>query len=251
MEGVLSKEVCAKCGHEHSAGFKFCSNCGKRNFTDIKNELESESQFYIHIQYLVAYSLLSIILLLIIALNENTFKILIFWTACFAIIDIVFASMQMSVWKLLKVNTIKILPFLSIVGICIGSAFLVSYTMNQLNLILFQDEYSSFQLFQHLEHPLLYAIIIVAVFPAFFEELAFRGFVFDNLNFIGGEKSAIWGSAFLFALVHFSLLSLIWLIPFALILSHYRKKYSTLTYGIIGHFIHNATTILIEYYELL
>ncbi len=251
MEEALSKEVCPFCAHEQLVHFKYCSNCGKRNSIDIKVEHEIDNKFNSNIKFLATYSLLLIVLLLIAALNEQTLEILVLWTACFAIIDAVFATMQVSVWRLLKINTVKMLPLLSIVVICISTGFIVSYSMNHLNRILFHETFNSFQLFQHLEYPLFYATIIMAVFPAFFEELAFRGFVFDNLTFIGGEKSAIWGSTFLFALVHFSMLSFIWLIPFALLLSYYRKKYSSLIYGIIGHFTHNATTLLIEYYELL
>jgi uncharacterized protein len=93
-------------------------------------------------------------------------------------------------------------------------------------------------------------MIFVAVFPALFEELAFRGFVYNSINNLVGSKSAIWGSAFLFALVHFSLLSLVWLLPFGLLLAYFRNKYSSLLYGIIGHFTHNALVILIEYYQI-
>ncbi len=250
MENLPLIQVCSYCNQEQATDYKFCADCGRRNVDDLKIERQKSTGVNRNIRSLAIYALLSIILLLIGAFTDETIEDLIIWSVVFAIVDITFAFYQPSVWALLKPNLIKLLPLITITTICIASGFIVSYSMGKMNFFLFEEDYTTMHLFYHLKYPLLYAIILIAVFPALFEELAFRGFVYNNLKVIGGEKSAIWGSTFLFALVHFSLLSLIWLIPFALMLSHYRKKYSTLLYGMVGHFTHNATTILIEYYEL-
>lgn len=250
MEVLTSTELCAYCGSEQVKDFKFCSSCGKRNKISVRKEQKREKKFTSNIRLLGIYAIFSIILLLVAAFTEETFEVVVFWTFCFAIIDVIFALLQPSVWNLFKLSSIKALPLVSMIAICILSGIIVTYSIDNLNILLFQETYKSMPLFDHLEYPLLYAIITMAVFPALFEELAFRGFVFNNLKVISGENAAIWGSTFLFALVHFSLVSLVWIIPFGLFLAHFRKKYSTLVYGMVGHFVHNATTLLLEHYEV-
>ena len=241
---------CNYCNVEQLLDFKFCSNCGKRNYKITAVEQVSEKRFQINLRMLSVYAIFSLGLLLISAVTNTSFESLVAWSLAFALIDIVFGLLQPSVWKLMGVANLHPLPLLLIILICVGSGFTVSYFSDHFNLLLFDERNEIMDLFSHLEYPLLAAILLVAVFPAVFEELAFRGFVFDNLKVLGGEHSAIWGSAFLFALVHLSLLSLIWIFPFGLLLGFFRKKYSTLVYGMVGHFVHNSIVILIDYYKL-
>lgn len=249
MEMVLSEE-CAYCKQEQVIDFKFCSNCGKRNAQIIKEEQQTEKLFNANLVLVSVYSLFTIVLLIIAAFTDDTLENLVIWTVCFAVIDIGFTLYQPAVWKLLKTGSVHLLPLASIILICICTGIVVSYSMDNLNRILFDEVVSTNYYFVDLQYPLLIEILMIAVCPAIFEEIAFRGFVYDNLQVISGEQSAIWGSAFLFGLVHFSLLSLVWIIPFGLFLAHFRRKYATLIYGIVGHFVHNTTTILIEYYDL-
>ena len=249
MEEDLLPEICHYCQAEQVAGYNFCSGCGRRNSSIVKTKSREEGAFNWNLKYLAIYSFLSILLLLINTLTEDTLEVLLFSTFFFAFMDVVFASIQPAAWSLFKVNIKKIVPLLTIVPICIVSGVVITYSTDHLNLLLFEEAYSTIYLFYELEHPLLYAIIVMAVFPAVFEELAFRGFVFNSLKAIGGKRSAIWGSAFLFGLVHLSLLSIVWIIPFGLLLAYYRNKHSTIVYGIIGHFTHNTTVVLLEYYE--
>lgn len=245
-----SSGICAYCQVEQLLNFKFCSNCGKRNLEITAMEQVAEKRFQINLRMLSVYALFSLCLLVISALSDASFESLIVWSLAFSLIDIVFGLFQPSVFKLMQLEKIRMVPLLSIILICIGSGILVSFSSDHLNLLFFEETSEIMDLFVHLEYPLLVAILLVAVFPAVFEELAFRGFVFNNLKVLGGEQSAIWGSAFLFALVHLSLLSLIWIFPFGLLLGYFRKKYATLVYGMAGHFVHNSVVILIEYYEL-
>jgi len=251
MGDSFQKIACTHCGAEQVENFKFCSNCGKCSANIVNRERKRSKKFDINLKFLSGYALFTIFLLLIASLTDESFKLIVILTVLFALVDIFFAVAQPSVWRLLKLDNLKVGPTLSIIGICIATGVVVSYSMDSLNLILFEESLRTMPLFYHLDYPLLGAIIFVSVSPALFEELAFRGFVYNNIKVLSGESAAIWGSTFLFAIVHFSLLSLIWIIPFGLLLAHYRKKHSTLFYGILGHFTHNTTTLLIEYYGLL
>ncbi|MGB3589832.1 MAG: type II CAAX endopeptidase family protein [Tunicatimonas sp.] len=216
----------------------------------MKRAVKNNQKYRRNLKYLSVYTILSIILLLVAAFTEDSLEILVIWTVAFAIIDLVFAYLQPTVWTLFF-SKIEFKPLMLIVIIGVTTGFLVSLSMDSLNLVLFEESYTSLPLFEDAANPLLLNLVITAMCPAIFEELSFRGFVFTNLDQIAGRKSAVWGSAFLFGLVHFSLLSLVWLIPFGLLLAYFRNRYSTLVYGVVGHFTHNATTILLEYYGLL
>jgi membrane protease YdiL (CAAX protease family) len=248
MDSLSQFAICPTCGAQQNIDFKFCTHCGKRNVNAIKKEHLKDNWFRENLNSLLIYSIFSIMLLLVAAFTEESIEILVLWSVGFAIVDLFFAAYQPQVFKLLNLRKIQLLPLLSIIAFCTLSAFIVYFSMEWLNNVIQGDTTLTIQPFLDLDHPLLYSIIVIAVFPAIFEELAFRGFVFNNFKVIGGHQSAIWGSAFLFALVHFSLLSLVWLLPFGLLLSHFRNKYSTILYGMVGHFIHNSTVVLIEYY---
>ncbi|MDT0558134.1 type II CAAX endopeptidase family protein [Ichthyenterobacterium sp. W332] len=130
------------------------------------------------------------------------------------------------------------------------SSIVVYYFVNAMNTILFGDsDYSYFESYLYLDNPLPWAIFFVAILPPIFEELAFRGFLFNQLQKIVSERMTIVGTAFLFALVHFSLISFLWIFPFGLLLGYLRSKYKTLWLGIIIHFIHNLIIILWDYYD--
>lgn len=249
MLEVVTTESCEYCGFEQNQGFTFCSSCGKRNSNKDKREENKFLSLDKNIQLLGWYSIITIAFVIVGALTENTLEMLLVFSILLAVIDLGFVSTQPEVWKLYSIKNFKLLPAIAIFLICIVTAFIVSFTMDYLNSKLFEQEYSLLELFTHLDHPLLYAILLVAVYPAIFEEMAYRGFVYNSLDKINGYKSALWGSTFLFAISHISLLSIIWIIPFGLMLAFFRAKYSSIYYGMIGHFTHNATILLIEYYS--
>jgi len=63
------------------------------------------------------------------------------------------------------------------------------------------------------------------------------------------ERLVVAVTAFLFAIMHLSLLSLVWLIPFGFFIGHLRRKYDTIWYGIVFHFIFNLTACCIDLYR--
>jgi membrane protease YdiL (CAAX protease family) len=91
---------------------------------------------------------------------------------------------------------------------------------------------------------------MIAVSPAIFEELAFRGVIQSGLSRMIEPQQTIYLTAFLFAILHMSFFSLFWLIPFAVFLSYVRNKENTLWYGVIMHFVFNATACFFEFFKL-
>jgi len=254
MQEIKPEEIsiveCHNCGAEQKLDYRFCNKCGAQNIKSFKNKLKKDRDYNKNLKYLAIYTLILLPLLVISSFTMDEFHLLVIWTISFAVLDIIFASIQPEVWRLFKIGHLKLKPLLLVVLIGLVSAVVVHVSVEKLNLFLDLDTYKYDEIFGGLEYSLIYGIVLIALFPAIFEELAFRGFIFNNLERLAGKKSAIWGSSFLFGLVHFSLLSLYWLIPFGLILAYFRNKYNTLLYGIVGHFVHNATITVIDHYQL-
>ena len=249
---VSSQLLCPGCSAAFVPEQKFCTTCGQRSVFNRKAERVKDQQEQRNLSFLLAYGLVSFVLLTInLLIEENTLPLLVVVTVIFAVIDVVFAFLQPEVWKLLLPGKLQLKPLLLIIGFALLSAIIVSVFNEALEDAL--DSYSlpTLHYFEGYPFKLGLAILLIAVCPAIFEELAFRGFVYTNFQKLNNKSAAIYGSAFLFGLVHFSLLSLYWIIPFGIILAKFREKYNTIFYGIIGHFTHNAIVVLLEYYRYI
>lgn len=239
--------TCEQCGSLQDSNSKFCSSCGSKTRISEVNKSSSHLQDWL-IKFLAYYSIGTIILLIIAAYTPQNIGFTLFWSILFAFMDIGFAIKKPSVWKLINFETLKAGYIVLACVVFVVSGFVVSFSMDFLNNNLFFDFYDELLIFKETENPLIVSIIFIALFPAIFEELAFRGFVFDALDELGGKNAALWGSSFIFALVHFSLISIFWLLPFGLVLAYIRLRTNNIIYGMFGHFAHNLTVVIISLY---
>jgi membrane protease YdiL (CAAX protease family) len=129
-------------------------------------------------------------------------------------------------------------------------ALVVNVIVSWLNKSMFGVETYYYLAFGHLKYAKLITILLIAVQPAVFEEFAFRGVIQGGLSRIIDSNQTVYLTAFLFAIVHMNLISLFWLIPFAILLSYLRNKEKTLWYGVIMHFFFNATACFLEFFKL-
>lgn len=138
---------------------------------------------------------------------------------------------------------------LALVGTPLFS-FAVTHVVNWVNRVLLHGpDVGLMHRYADAPNPMLYAVIFTAVFPALFEELAFRGVIFSRGRGVFSLKQTIWVSSILFTFLHLSVLSFVWILPFALLLGWLRARYRTVFYGMIIHFLHNFTAVLLEYYH--
>ncbi|MEO6916391.1 MAG: CPBP family intramembrane glutamic endopeptidase [Chitinophagaceae bacterium] len=128
-------------------------------------------------------------------------------------------------------------------------AIAVNLAIKWLNKSLFNQDTLYFRSFRNLPYPRLGIIFFVALLPAFFEELAYRGIILEGLFHLSEEKKAIFLSAILFALIHMNFFSFFWLLPFAIWLGNVRWKEGTIWYSILIHFCFNITACLFEFYD--
>jgi uncharacterized protein len=138
------------------------------------------------------------------------------------------------------------LILVTIIGAILGS-FVVTWVANMINVSINDDVFYDTYLFEDTPFPLLFSVLFIAVQPAIFEEVAFRGFIFNGIKKVTNASGAIYTSAFLFGIMHLQIISLLWLIPIGLVFALLRNKYNTLWYGVVGHFTYNLCITLNEF----
>ncbi len=145
-----------------------------------------------------------------------------------------------------KVNIVNVL-----VSICI-SACCVFGVMQFVNLFDAIVELTGFKGSYSLPIPLSNAgwlianLIFLAVLPSIFEELVFRGIIFNGLKQYG-KNIAIFGSALLFALMHGGIEQTVYPIIVGIVLGLVMSKTNNIIYPMIIHFCNNAIVVVINY----
>lgn len=171
------------------------------------------------------------------------------------VIDLIFAIIILIFYFIDSNETNKLFKFempkwTIIIKILIGAplfAILVSFLTDLLNQSIFDKSQAAYyEHFLDSPAPVILSIISIGLFPAIFEEIAFRGIILNELTKITGIKSSIIISSILFTILHLSLLSIFWIFPIGLIFGYLRTKYRTLWYGILGHFVYNSSIVVIE-----
>lgn len=239
---------CPKCQVEVKENLNFCNKCGTRiNFAHLDNYQSSVTKtkvfFFIQLGYIVLLRffelensyITTLITDLIFAAIVITFFIINFRTVS----PILFPK-QFNYWL-----TILVFVFFSL------SAVAVSRFGDFLNQDIFNvTKRNYFEEFINSPSPLLLCIISIGVFPAIFEEIAFRGILFNELRNIISVNATVTLTAVLFTIMHLNIIGVIWLLPAGLIFGYLRKKYDCLFYGVLGHFTYNSSLVLIEYFSL-
>jgi membrane protease YdiL (CAAX protease family) len=139
---------------------------------------------------------------------------------------------------------------LLVMGGSIVGAVIVHFAATGMQWVLGEDDFYSIGMFEETAHPELLAVLFICVQPAIFEEVAFRGFLFNNVMKVSGGEAAVYVTSFMFGIIHLAFLGLIWLVPIGLAFAFLRLKFNTLWYGMIGHFTYNFVIIAIEYINL-
>lgn len=93
---------------------------------------------------------------------------------------------------------------------------------------------------------LLLNIVFMAILPAIFEELLFRGIIFNGLKQYG-KKAAIVLSAVLFMLVHGSIDQTVYPLLFGFVLALIAYKSNNIVNSIVAHFINNALVLTVNF----
>jgi len=238
--------ICASCNHDNHPNARFCSRCGGELVAPVyvaSQDSGGITKTVVFFIVMVAY----IVILNFIDFTSSYTDII--------LTDFIFAAIVLIFFALNFKDTLKALKFANpnpvlLTAIAIGApvfALCVFLFAEYLNKNVF-DIYviSDYILFADSPAPLLLALISTAVFPAFFEEIAFRGVMFNLLEPFAGKSPTIFITSIMFATMHFSIISLLWLFPIGLLFGYLRARHNTLWYGIIGHFIYNSSVVIFE-----
>ena len=95
-------------------------------------------------------------------------------------------------------------------------------------------------------HSQALVVAVVAIAPALYEELAFRGLIFGALRESFSAREAIFISAFAFALLHLSLPSLVTHLPLGLYFGWLRYRSGSMWPSTFAHFCHNLGVIVAD-----
>lgn len=235
---------CSKCKYENHNLATYCSNCGQKINTekvaDYNIPIKKISFFFFA---LLAY----IILLHFTDFCDSYISLLIADTFFGIIVLFFFARNYKSTSRLFKFRKFNYRLMIKILLIAPFIAVVVHFAADFLNQsVLNKSDFIYYNQFKNSPAPLLFSILSISVFPAIFEEIAFRGILFDQSFNIAGLKPTIFITSILFTIMHLSLLSVFWIFPIGLYFGYLRARYGTLLYGMIGHFTYNSSIVLLQ-----
>ncbi|WP_108803448.1 CPBP family intramembrane glutamic endopeptidase [Aquimarina sp. Aq107] len=238
--------ICKTCNTSLDNARNFCPNCG----VSIKKIAQNEKSQ--HLNLVIAFYIVMLLFLVInyfVYQDDSSLVQEIAIESIFALLMIGFTFFDFkNIIKLYRFPKIQPLAFLGYLLVPIASGFVVYYAVEFINVQLSDESYNYYLGCIDYPNPMFWAILFVAIFPPVFEELGFRGFLYNQLNQITSTKVTIILTSFIFALIHFSIISLLWIFPFGLLLGYLRYKYNTLWIGMIIHFIHNFIVLYLDYY---
>jgi membrane protease YdiL (CAAX protease family) len=238
-------KTCVQCTGLLNIDSKFCNSCGARQsapevkVADQWKLLKQASIFY------ALYLLLCCLSKFTDAFQEISWYLVLEIAGIFLTVG--FFTINWTENKaLLKWPGFSLQKLSAYCGIAMAGAFLVHYSVDWLNLTIYSEEEHLFNASSGNYYAMFLLVFFTAVTPALFEELGFRGYLLQSLLKVSDTHQAVFVSAFLFAIIHLSLISLFWLIPFALFIGYVRVRENTLWYGIFFHFCFNLTACLFE-----
>lgn len=244
-----TQPVCSHCQAPYQRGDSFCQMCGKELVAEPPEEFDD---VFVPLRPVLLYYFA---LLLVLGLYKFTdtfpdgWQGLVVITGITTVITLGFcieswgSTRQLYTFRGFRWSVMG----LTVAGAVLGS-FVVTLVADFINASFHDDVFYDTYLFSDTAFPLLFSTLMIAVEPALFEEVAFRGFLFTSLARIAKGGNAVYISAFLFGIMHLSIISLLWLVPIGIAFAELRRRYNTLWYGMAGHFTYNLCIVLYEYY---
>jgi membrane protease YdiL (CAAX protease family) len=247
---ITAMPLCINCNEPLTTGNHFCRHCGSAQVTQNADEITDR---WNAVRQLLLFFLIDAVICCLVSF------IPVFHALSWSIaVDILFASVSVIFFvlnwsrfrSLLVWNNFSFARLAGYCAIAVVSSVVVGIFIDWLNHSLFSKHFSYYTFYQPHKYGKELAIFFIAVMPALFEELGYRGFLLGKLMLVTERKQAIFISAFMFAIMHRSFLSLCWLIPFGLWQANIRVKQNTIWYGVCTHFCFNFTVVATEIWQV-
>ncbi|WP_316803304.1 type II CAAX endopeptidase family protein [Pedobacter nototheniae] len=238
-------KVCHNCQSEILFSNHYCNNCGQQQNPA---EVETVSFGWPNLKQIALFFAVQVLLCIIPSIIKvHTISSILYLDIMLALTTLMFFGYS---WRenkhILKWPAFSFTKLIVFIVVAALASVTVQYLVIHLNLLIWHKTQYYHSIFSYHPYGKSLMILSVAVFPALFEELAFRGYLMQKLTGILDDKQAIYISSFIFFIMHFSMISFFWLLPFAIILGFIRVKEKTIWYGVIIHFVFNLTACLYE-----
>lgn len=246
---TLSFAACESCGSQLQITDRFCGNCGKEHSVELERP---PVDVYTVLSPSLIYYFITLALLAVYKLTpafEDDFESFLFISAVDVLIVVWFAIYAFKdLVPLFSIKNFRLsIACLTVLSALAGSVF-ISWFANILNLAISDDVFYNTYLFADTSYPFLFATLLLCVQPAIFEEVAFRGFLFNNIQKLSTPKGTVYITSFIFGILHLAIVSMLWLVPIGLAFAFLRLRYNTIWYGVIGHFTYNFGITAIEFF---
>lgn len=243
VEGSI--RICPNCQSGIPVSNHYCNNCGQQQNSA---EIETVRKGWPNLQQTALFFIVQILLCLTpLFIDTGSISNTLYLDVIMALITLIFFGYSWSENKyLLKWPDFSLQKLLLFIVVAALASVIVQYVVTHLNLSIWNKTNNYYDTFSMHPYGKYLMILSIAIFPALFEELAFRGYLMQKLTIILDGKQAVYISSFMFFIMHFSMISFFWLLPFAIVIGFIRLKEKTIWYGVIIHFIFNLTACLYE-----
>ena len=240
---------CSVCNKQVKRYHRFCYNCGNNLvFNDNQTNLYNNTSLVSALMFFFIYLFVCLIAHFTDLFNDYSRQ---FWIEILlAIITLVYVQKTFSRIKpLLRFKHFSLTRLCSYIAAAAILSIIINIIVSKLNISFFENDTGYYNRYRIYSMPALLMIYSIALNPALFEEVAFRGVLYNYLDNFLNERLVVIITAFMFAVVHLNLISLVWLIPFGIVVGNMRKQFSTIWYGVIFHFTFNLVTVLFDLYK--
>lgn len=241
--------TCRYCTQRIPEDTRFCPHCGE--YQEVQEHVNVFNSF--ELRAVLIYYFITLLVCLLVNLDDVVSDVygLFVADAVMAVATITFTIINWKGFKgLLSLRRVRPLIVLLCIPAAIIAALGVNIMVEALNRSLFDQDFYFYHMYESLPYAKTIMILSIAVYPAIFEELAFRGFMYNYLNKLFDDRMTMLITAFLFALLHLSFLAFFWLFALGWVFAWLRNRYNTLWYGMVIHFFFNLTAVFYELWEL-
>jgi CAAX protease family protein len=250
LSSSYTGSVCKKCGAVISNENNYCEQC--REYSPLPEKVITPFEHPVLLPVIIFYFLdLTACLVVKSYTYFDDYKHRVWIEIIMAVTTIIFGILnRKELFRLYSFRNFKWRRLMLIIPFAIAVSFLVSFLIHRLNIAFFGKDGLYFYGYDTLRHPVIIMLVSMALYPAVFEEMAFRGFLFNHLEKLFSPRAVIIITSVMFAILHLSFIALFWLLPLALLLGYLRFRYHTLWYGMILHCVFNLTACVIELHQL-
>lgn len=238
---------CYKCGKDNDYQAVFCTECGRQlkagtyDDSDLNKKYFTQSIILILTIVVVIIFSSQIVTTLPMLIHDCIFQGFLF------IILLVFLTFEWDSFKPLLKFKFKITPVLHILILAPALAVCVIWLSDTIQkhfdivTLSYIDQYRA-----ETKHVYTIGLLFVSIIPGLLEEALFRGILFNYLLRFTRPKNVILITGILFSFVHFSFLSVLWLLPIGIVLGYFRYRYRSLWYAVAFHMLYNASVFMLE-----